>query len=136
MIGSEGRGCALYGALPGKQACRTLCAVIRTSSPRDAVPQRGTYWVKARTLCQGKSLPHPVERGGVGPHAMHDDRELARHGDDRATSMQHLISSNFLGLRSPLLRHLRSVKRLNSLCRIEELKKTIKSFYGIAYQRC
>lgn len=47
-IGFEGRRCDLYGALPDGQECRTLCAVIRTSSPRDVVPQRGTYRVKAR----------------------------------------------------------------------------------------
>jgi hypothetical protein len=46
--GFEGRCCDLYGALPDGQECRTLCAVIRTSSPRDVVPQRGTYRVKAR----------------------------------------------------------------------------------------
>jgi len=45
-MGSEGRRCDLYRALPGEQACRTLCAVIRTSSPRDAVPRRGTIGSK------------------------------------------------------------------------------------------
>ncbi len=43
-------GAAIFMAhfVPGEQECRTLSAVIRTSSSRDAVPQRGIYSVTAR----------------------------------------------------------------------------------------
>jgi hypothetical protein len=68
--------------LTGRNAGR----YAQSSEPRPhGTPFRGTYWVKAKTLCQGDGFPRPIERGVIGPHAMHDDRELARHGDDRAT---------------------------------------------------
>src|SRR5882762_9061327 len=43
---------SLYGALADGQECRTLCAVIRTSSPRDVVPQRGTYLITTRRYAE------------------------------------------------------------------------------------
>jgi hypothetical protein len=83
--GFEGRCCDLYGALPDGQGCRTLCAVFRTSSPRDVVPQRGTYRVKARPYAKATVSRFQLNIVLSAHMPMQDDREFARHGDDCAT---------------------------------------------------
>jgi hypothetical protein len=68
--GSKARCCDLYGALPGS-GCRTLCAVIRTSSLRDVIPQCGTQRV-AKCLCCRCYLARPIERCLINPNPMED----------------------------------------------------------------
>lgn len=56
-MGSEGRCCDLSGALSGEQTRRTLCAVIRISSSRNAVPRRGTFFDQSQTPMPARRPP-------------------------------------------------------------------------------
>jgi hypothetical protein len=90
MMGCEGRALqSLWrtGCSP-KAACRTLCAVVPTSSPRDIARRRRTLGEPGLRLHGGGChdlVAAPTELAVVRPYAVHDHRELARNRHRRAT---------------------------------------------------
>jgi hypothetical protein len=88
-----GFGATNHSRSKGRRFSRKLCAVAQTSSSRDLSSATRNFYPIAIASRRSDSLARPGEGCAVNPDPVHDDRQLARDGDDRPRNPRRLATA-------------------------------------------